>query len=85
MLALYIIYQPLYTSQSKATLCVVSVLLCFPSPSSQECNKPQDAFGFEQAEKQYTLRTFGEMANSFKEDYFGRPPHVSALAMVKLI
>lgn len=43
----------------------------------QECNKPQDAFGFEQAEKQYTLRTFGEMANSFKRDYFGRQPHVS--------
>ena len=45
--------------------------------SIQECNKPQDAFGFEQAEIQYSLRTFGQMANTFKQEYFGRATHVS--------
>lgn len=42
----------------------------------QECNKPQEAFGFEQAARDYTLRTFGEMADAFKSDYFNMPVHV---------
>lgn len=43
---------------------------------SQECSKPQEAFGFEQAARDYTLRTFGEMADAFKSDYFNMPVHV---------
>lgn len=42
----------------------------------QECSKPQEAFGFEQAARDYTLRTFGEMADAFKSDYFNMPVHV---------
>lgn len=45
----------------------------------QECNKPQEAFGFEQAARDYTLRTFGEMADAFKSDYFNMPVHVRRL------
>lgn len=45
--------------------------------SLQECGKPQVAFGFEQAGRDYSLRTFGDMADSFKSDYFNMPVHVS--------
>lgn len=44
---------------------------------SQECGKPAVAFGFEQASRSYTLQTFGDMADSFKSDYFNMPVHVS--------
>lgn len=37
------------------------------------------AFGFEQASRDYTLRTFGDMADSFKSDYFNMPVHVCLL------
>lgn len=43
----------------------------------QECGKPAVAFGFEQAGRSYTLQTFGDMADSFKSDYFNMPVHVS--------
>lgn len=42
----------------------------------QECNKPREAFGFEQAVREYTLQSFGEMADQFKSDYFNMPVHV---------
>lgn len=42
----------------------------------QECNKPQEAFGFEQAKREYTLQSFGEMADSFKKEYFKLLPEV---------
>ena len=32
-----------------------------------------EAFGFEQAQKEYTLQSFGEMADQFKSDYFNMP------------
>uniref|UniRef100_G3VQR9 Lysine-specific demethylase 5D n=1 Tax=Sarcophilus harrisii TaxID=9305 RepID=G3VQR9_SARHA len=35
-----------------------------------ECKRPPEAFGFEQATREYTLQSFGEMADSFKADYF---------------
>lgn len=44
----------------------------------QECNKPREAFGFEQAIREYTLQSFGEMADNFKSDYFNMPVHVSS-------
>ena len=40
----------------------------------QECNKPIEAFGFEQAKREYTLQSFGEMADNFKKEYFKIPP-----------
>lgn len=43
---------------------------------SQECSKPREAFGFEQAVREYTLQSFGEMADHFKSDYFNMPVHV---------
>lgn len=43
----------------------------------KECNKPREAFGFEQAVREYTLQSFGEMADNFKSDYFNMPVHVS--------
>ncbi len=43
----------------------------------QECNKPHEAFGFEQAYRDYSLRAFGQMADAFKSDYFNMPVHVS--------
>lgn len=42
-----------------------------------EVSKPVEAFGFEQAQKEYTLQSFGEMADKFKQDYFNMPVHVS--------
>lgn len=42
----------------------------------QECSKPQEAFGFEQAYRDYSLRAFGQMADAFKSDYFNMPVHV---------
>ncbi|XP_038061639.1 lysine-specific demethylase 5A-like isoform X2 [Patiria miniata] len=42
----------------------------------QECNKPTECFGFETAYKQYTLQSFGEMADQFKRDYFSMPVHM---------
>ncbi|KAG7258650.1 hypothetical protein CRUP_032514 [Coryphaenoides rupestris] len=40
-----------------------------------ECSKPREAFGFEQAVREYTLQSFGEMADHFKSDYFNMPVH----------
>lgn len=50
-----------------------------PIPLLQECKRPPEAFGFEQATREYTLQSFGEMADSFKADYFNMPVHVSIL------
>lgn len=59
--------------KSEHSVDVLQKQLPFPL---QECNKPQEAFGFEQAARDYTLRTFGEMADAFKSDYFNMPVHV---------
>ncbi|XP_048582625.1 lysine-specific demethylase 5A isoform X2 [Nematostella vectensis] len=45
-----------------------------PRCVAEECNKPVEAFGFEQAKKVYSLQSFGEMADEFKRDYFKMPP-----------
>ncbi len=42
-----------------------------------EVSKPSEAFGFEQAQREYTLQQFGEMADQFKSEYFNMPVHVS--------
>jgi len=36
----------------------------------QECAKPQEAYGFEEAAQEYTLYSFGTKADQFKMDYF---------------
>ncbi|KAJ8790828.1 hypothetical protein J1605_020922 [Eschrichtius robustus] len=50
---------------------------------SQECNKPREAFGFEQAVREYTLQSFGEMADNFKSDYFNMPVHMVPTELVE--
>jgi len=55
----------------KGGLTVVTIFKLF-----QECNKPVEAFGFEQAKREYTLQSFGEMADNFKREYFKLPPEV---------
>ncbi|KAI1893098.1 hypothetical protein AGOR_G00140400 [Albula goreensis] len=54
-----------------------------PKCLAQECSKPQEAFGFEQAHRDYTLRAFGEMADSFKSDYFNMPVHMVPTELVE--
>ncbi|XP_014667621.1 PREDICTED: lysine-specific demethylase 5B-like [Priapulus caudatus] len=47
-----------------------------PKCVKQACEKPREAFGFEQAKREYTLQSFGEMADAFKSDYFHTPVHM---------
>ncbi|KAM8976548.1 lysine-specific demethylase 5B isoform 1-T1 [Pelodytes ibericus] len=54
-----------------------------PKCLAQECGKPQEAFGFEQASKDYSLRMFGEMADNFKSDYFNMPVHMVPTELVE--
>uniref|UniRef100_A0A8C7VB44 [histone H3]-trimethyl-L-lysine(4) demethylase n=1 Tax=Oncorhynchus mykiss TaxID=8022 RepID=A0A8C7VB44_ONCMY len=54
-----------------------------PKCLAQECGKPQVAFGFEQAGRDYSLRTFGDMADSFKSDYFNMPVHMVPTELVE--
>uniref|UniRef100_A0A8C9T0K7 [histone H3]-trimethyl-L-lysine(4) demethylase n=1 Tax=Scleropages formosus TaxID=113540 RepID=A0A8C9T0K7_SCLFO len=49
----------------------------------QECSKPLEAFGFQQAYGDYSLRAFGEMADSFKSDYFNMPVHMVPTELVE--
>ncbi|CAJ0946692.1 unnamed protein product [Ranitomeya imitator] len=51
--------------------------------TAAECSKPQEAFGFEQAARDYTLRMFGEMADNFKSDYFNMPVHMVPTELVE--
>ncbi|CAG7729972.1 unnamed protein product [Allacma fusca] len=46
-----------------------------PQCVAEEVSKPTEAFGFEQAQREYTLQQFGEMADQFKSDYFNMPVH----------
>jgi len=39
-------------------------------------------YGFEQAKREYSLQSFGEMADQFKLDYFGMPIHVCMLSFM---
>lgn len=50
-----------------------------PKCVAEEVSKPMEAFGFEQAQREYTLQQFGEMADQFKSDYFNMPVHVCYL------
>ncbi|GBN11260.1 Lysine-specific demethylase 5C, partial [Araneus ventricosus] len=46
-----------------------------PCCVAKEVNKPQEAFGFEQAQREYTLQEFGQKADEFKTNYFNMPVH----------
>ena len=48
-----------------------------------EVSKPMEAFGFEQAQKEYSLQSFGEMADQFKSDYFNMPVHLIPMPLVE--
>uniref|UniRef100_A0A3T1CWC7 [histone H3]-trimethyl-L-lysine(4) demethylase n=1 Tax=Polyandrocarpa misakiensis TaxID=7723 RepID=A0A3T1CWC7_POLMI len=54
-----------------------------PKCLAKECNKKTDAYGFEQARKEYTLQTFGEMADAFKSEYFTKPAHMIPTELVE--
>ncbi|XP_029011976.1 lysine-specific demethylase 5B-B [Betta splendens] len=54
-----------------------------PKCLAQECSKPHEGFGFEQAARDYTLRAFGQMADAFKSDYFNMPVHMVPTELVE--
>ncbi|XP_029974439.1 lysine-specific demethylase 5C isoform X1 [Salarias fasciatus] len=54
-----------------------------PKCVAEECKKPSEAFGFEQATREYTLQSFGEMADAFKADYFNMPVHMVPTELVE--
>ncbi|KAM9856087.1 lysine-specific demethylase 5B-B [Aulostomus maculatus] len=54
-----------------------------PKCLAQECSKPHEAFGFEQAFRDYSLRAFGQMADAFKSDYFNMPVHMVPTELVE--
>lgn len=49
----------------------------------EEVNKPIEAFGFEQAQREYSLQQFGDMADQFKADYFNMPVHMVPTDLVE--
>ncbi|CAG9835453.1 unnamed protein product [Diabrotica balteata] len=54
-----------------------------PKCVAEEVSKPMEAFGFEQAKREYTLQKFGEMADQFKSEYFNMPVHKVPLETVE--
>ncbi|XP_046747489.1 lysine-specific demethylase lid isoform X3 [Diprion similis] len=54
-----------------------------PKCVAEEVSKPMEAFGFEQAQREYTLQQFGEMADQFKSDYFNMPVHMVPTPLVE--
>jgi hypothetical protein len=44
-----------------------------------------EVYGFEQAKREYTLQTFGEMADQFKQDYFKKQVHVRMFALTAML
>ncbi|KAM6924487.1 lysine-specific demethylase 5B-B [Xenentodon cancila] len=54
-----------------------------PKCLAQECSRPHEAFGFEQASRDYSLRAFGQMADAFKSDYFNMPVHMVPTELVE--
>ncbi|CAG9828368.1 unnamed protein product [Diabrotica balteata] len=72
------------------TFCLMPPLLEIPAGDwrcpkcvAEEVSKPMEAFGFEQAKREYTLQQFGDMADQFKSDYFNMPVHKVPLETVE--
>uniref|UniRef100_A0A8B8DQC0 [histone H3]-trimethyl-L-lysine(4) demethylase n=1 Tax=Crassostrea virginica TaxID=6565 RepID=A0A8B8DQC0_CRAVI len=47
-----------------------------PKCVAKACCRPLNPYGFEQAKKDYSLQSFGEMADQFKSNYFNMPVHM---------
>ncbi|XP_052677656.1 lysine-specific demethylase 5A-like isoform X4 [Crassostrea angulata] len=47
-----------------------------PKCVAKACCRPMNPYGFEQAKKDYSLQSFGEMADQFKSNYFNMPVHM---------
>ncbi|KAH8324886.1 hypothetical protein KR074_011199 [Drosophila pseudoananassae] len=82
-------YSPEKTPHAAITH-TITFLLSIPSGEwlcprcvVEEVSKPQEAFGFEQAEREYTLQQFGQMADQFKQEYFRKPVHLVPTEMVE--
>jgi len=54
-----------------------------PKCVAEEVSKPLEAFGFEQAQGEYSLQQFCEMADDFKSDYFKMPVHMVPTTQVE--
>lgn len=54
-----------------------------PQCVAVEVSKPTEAFGFEQAQREYSLQQFGEMADQFKSEYFNMPVHLVPTGVVE--
>lgn len=54
-----------------------------PKCVKQVCSKPLEPYGFDQSKREYTLQSFGEMADQFKSNYFNMPVHMVPLSQVE--
>lgn len=54
-----------------------------PKCIKQACSKPLDPYGFEQSKREFSLQSFGEMADNFKSSYFNMPVHMVPCEMVE--
>ncbi|XP_013414674.1 lysine-specific demethylase 5A-like isoform X2 [Lingula anatina] len=54
-----------------------------PTCVAKEVNKPREAYGFEQSQREYSLQSFGEMADEFKSTYFNMPVHLVPCSTVE--
>ncbi|XP_061178889.1 lysine-specific demethylase 5A-like isoform X2 [Saccostrea echinata] len=54
-----------------------------PKCVAKACCRPLNPYGFEQAKKDYSLQSFGEMADQFKSNYFNMPVHMVPCEMVE--
>ncbi|RUS89616.1 hypothetical protein EGW08_002634 [Elysia chlorotica] len=54
-----------------------------PSCVKQACSRPLEPYGFDQSKRDYTLQSFGEMADHFKASYFKMPVHRVTTAQVE--
>ncbi|XP_062579327.1 lysine-specific demethylase 5A-like isoform X1 [Saccostrea cucullata] len=54
-----------------------------PKCVAKACCRPMNPYGFEQAKKDYSLQSFGEMADQFKSNYFNMPVHMVPCEMVE--
>lgn len=54
-----------------------------PECVKEACKPVVDCYGFEQSPKEYTLQSFGEMADQFKSDHFNMPVHMVSFDQVE--
>nr|KAG5711307.1 hypothetical protein BaRGS_006004 [Batillaria attramentaria] len=54
-----------------------------PACVKQACSRPSEMYGFEQSKREYSLQSFGEMADHFKSTFFNMPVHKVTTQMVE--